>query len=131
MMQGFGVGAELGGAYVMSTEAAQEHKRGFYGSLPGAGEFIGVVMASGAVAAVPTLPEDDLLSRGWRIPFLASARGGADSWRADALVGGLIALPFAIGRDSRASCCSICTPVAQGLLTFFAATAACQWRGRR
>ncbi|MFJ3659773.1 MFS transporter [Streptomyces sp. NPDC090119] len=73
MMQGFGVGAELGGAYVMSTEAAQEHKRGLYGSLPGAGEFIGVVIASGAIAAVSTLPEDDFLSWGWRIPFLASA----------------------------------------------------------
>lgn len=73
MMQGFGVGAELGGAYVMSTEAAQPEKRGFYGSLPGAGEFIGVVIASGAVAAVSTLPEDDFLGWGWRIPFLASA----------------------------------------------------------
>ncbi|MFE6154266.1 MFS transporter [Streptomyces sp. NPDC057889] len=73
MMQGFGVGAELGGAYVMSTEAAKAEKRGFYGSLPGAGEFIGVVIASGAVAAVSTLPEDDFLGWGWRIPFLASA----------------------------------------------------------
>ncbi|MEK0097695.1 MFS transporter, partial [Streptomyces sp. A475] len=73
MMQGFGVGAELGGAYVMSAEAAKAEKRGFYGSLPGAGEFIGVVIASGAVAAVSTLPEDDFLSWGWRIPFLASA----------------------------------------------------------
>ncbi|WP_406383898.1 MFS transporter [Streptomyces sp. NBC_00117] len=73
MMQGFGVGAELGGAYVMSTEAAKAETRGFYGSLPGAGEFIGVVIASGAVAAVSTLPEDDFLGWGWRIPFLASA----------------------------------------------------------
>ncbi|WP_329567568.1 MFS transporter [Streptomyces sp. NBC_01361] len=73
MMQGFGIGAELGGAYVMSTEAAKAEKRGFYGSLPGAGEFIGVVIASGAVAAVSTLPEDDFLGWGWRIPFLASA----------------------------------------------------------
>ncbi|WTQ93127.1 MFS transporter [Streptomyces sp. NBC_00147] len=73
MMQGFGVGAELGSAYVMSTEAAKAEKRGFYGSLPGAGEFIGVVIASGAVAAVSTLPEDDFLGWGWRIPFLASA----------------------------------------------------------
>ncbi|MFE6902437.1 MFS transporter [Streptomyces sp. NPDC057717] len=73
MMQGFGVGAELGGAYVKSTEAAKAEKRGFYGSLPGAGEFIGVVIASGAVAAVSTLPEDDFLGWGWRIPFLASA----------------------------------------------------------
>ncbi|MFF1586561.1 MFS transporter [Streptomyces sp. NPDC058286] len=73
MLQGFGVGAELGGAYVMSTEAASAEKRGFYGSLPGAGEFIGVVIASGVVAAVSTLPEHDFLDWGWRIPFLGSA----------------------------------------------------------
>lgn len=72
MLQGFGVGAELGGAFVMSSEAAQPEKRGFYASLPGAGEFIGVLIASGAVAAVSSMPEAEFLGWGWRIPFLAS-----------------------------------------------------------
>lgn len=72
LLQGIGVGAELGGAYVMSTEAAEPRKRGFYGSLPGAGEFVGVVLASGAVAAPSAMPEQAFLGYGWRIPFLAS-----------------------------------------------------------
>ncbi|TCP56372.1 putative MFS family arabinose efflux permease [Tamaricihabitans halophyticus] len=72
LLQGFGVGAEYGGALVLSAESAKPEKRGFYASLPGSGQFIGVVLASGALGAVASLPEEQFLTWGWRIPFLAS-----------------------------------------------------------
>ncbi|WP_051341877.1 MFS transporter [Pseudonocardia spinosispora] len=72
ILQGLGVGAELGGAYVWTTEAATPTNRGFYAALPGGGEFIGVVLASGAMALVASMPEADFFSYGWRIPYLAS-----------------------------------------------------------
>jgi metabolite-proton symporter len=72
LMQGFGVGAEYGGALVLSAESARPERRGFYASLPGSGQFVGVVLASGALSLAATLPEDQFLSWGWRLPFLAS-----------------------------------------------------------
>jgi MHS family shikimate/dehydroshikimate transporter-like MFS transporter len=75
IVQGFGVGAELGGAYIWTTESAKPTLRGFYAALPGAGEFVGLLCASGAMAIVTSLPEREFLSWGWRIPFLASMIG--------------------------------------------------------
>jgi MFS family permease len=72
ILQGLGVGAELAGAYVWTAESAKPSTRGFYASLPGAGEFIGVVCASGAMAAVSTMGDSRFLSWGWRLPYLAS-----------------------------------------------------------
>ncbi|GLY68804.1 MFS transporter [Amycolatopsis taiwanensis] len=72
ILQGLGVGAELGGAYVWTTESAKPTNRGFYAALPGAGEFIGVVAASGAMSIVSSLDEDQFLGWGWRLPYLAS-----------------------------------------------------------
>ncbi|GAA1183318.1 MFS transporter [Streptomyces hebeiensis] len=72
ILQGLGVGAELGGAYVWTTESAKPGNRGLYASLPGAGEFLGVVCASGSMAIVASLPEEQFLSWGWRLPYLAS-----------------------------------------------------------
>ena len=72
IVQGLGVGAELGGAYVWTTEAAKPTSRGFYAALPGGGEFIGVVLAAGAMSLAASLPEDQFLSYGWRLPYLAS-----------------------------------------------------------
>ncbi|MFC9425968.1 MFS transporter [Streptomyces sp. NPDC056987] len=72
ILQGLGVGAELGGAYVWTTESAKPTQRGFYAALPGGGEFLGVVCASGAMAIVSSMDEEKFLSWGWRIPYLAS-----------------------------------------------------------
>ncbi|POX42850.1 MFS transporter [Streptomyces sp. Ru73] len=72
ILQGLGVGAELGGAYVWTTESAKPGNRGFYASLPGAGEFLGVLCASGSMAVVSSLPQEQFLSWGWRLPYLAS-----------------------------------------------------------
>jgi metabolite-proton symporter len=71
-LQGMAVGGEWGGAVLMAVEHAPEGKKGFYGSLPQTGVGAGLVLASLAMAAVATLPEEDMLAWGWRLPFLAS-----------------------------------------------------------
>lgn len=71
-LQGMAVGGEWGGAVLMAVEHAPAGRRGFFGSLPQAGVGAGLILSSLAMAAVSQLPEEDLLSWGWRLPFLAS-----------------------------------------------------------
>lgn len=71
-LQGMAVGGEWGGAVLMAVEHAPEGKKGFYGSLPQTGVGAGLVLASLAMGLVAKLPEADMLSWGWRLPFLAS-----------------------------------------------------------
>ncbi|WP_394059934.1 MFS transporter [Alcaligenes sp. WGS1538] len=70
--QGVAVGGEWGGAVLMAVEHAPEGKKGFFGSLPQAGVAPGLILSSLAMGAVAALPEKDMLTWGWRIPFLAS-----------------------------------------------------------
>jgi metabolite-proton symporter len=73
LIQGFAVGGEWGGAVLMAVEHAPPARRAFYGSFPQAGVPAGLVLSSSAFLAVQQLPKDQLLSWGWRLPFLASA----------------------------------------------------------
>lgn len=70
--QGLAVGGEWGGAVLMAVEHAPSKKKGFFGSLPQVGVAPGLILSSLAMGAVAQLPEDQMLSWGWRIPFLAS-----------------------------------------------------------
>ncbi|MEJ8278109.1 MFS transporter [Pseudonocardia spirodelae] len=72
LAQGLGVGGEWGGAALITVEHSPAHRRGFYGSFPQLGVPAGLLLATAAFALVSTLPEDQLLSWGWRVPFLAS-----------------------------------------------------------
>jgi MFS transporter, MHS family, shikimate and dehydroshikimate transport protein len=72
LLQGLGVGAEYVGAVTMVSEFAPAKRRGYFASLPAAGVFIGIGLAAAVSAAVATLPQDQLMSWGWRIPFLCS-----------------------------------------------------------
>lgn len=72
LLQGFGVGGEWGGAALVAVEYAPEGKRGAYGSFPQIGNAIGLVMSTTIFALVSMLPDDQLLSWGWRVPFLLS-----------------------------------------------------------
>ena len=72
LAQGIAVGGEWGGAVLMAVEHAPPQKRGFYGSWPQAGAPLGTLLATGAFFLVSLLPDEDFLSWGWRIPFLAS-----------------------------------------------------------
>jgi len=72
-LQGVAVGGEWGGAVLMAVEHAPEGRKGFYGSLPQTGVGAGLVLSTLAMTAVSNLPEEDMLSWGWRLPFLASS----------------------------------------------------------
>jgi len=71
-LQGMAVGGEWGGAVLMAVEHAPAGQRAFFGSLPQAGVGAGLILSSLAMAAVSQLPDAELLSWGWRLPFLAS-----------------------------------------------------------
>src|SRR5215207_1610911 len=47
-------------------------RRGFYGSWPQMGSSAGLLIATGLFTAVSSLPEEQFLAWGWRIPFLLS-----------------------------------------------------------
>lgn len=73
LIQGFGAGAEIAGASVMLAEYAPAKRRGLVSSLVSLGTNSGTLAASGLWALlVSALPNDQLLSWGWRVPFLAS-----------------------------------------------------------
>lgn len=71
-LQGVAVGGEWGGAVLMAVEHAPEGKKGLFGSLPQAGVGPGLLLSSLALSMVAALPEKDMLTWGWRLPFLAS-----------------------------------------------------------
>ena len=73
LVQGFGAGAEYGGAVIFAVEYAPEGKRGLFGSWAPIGVTMGNLMAAGVFALVTMLPKEDFLAWGWRIPFLLSA----------------------------------------------------------
>jgi metabolite-proton symporter len=72
LAQGFGLGGEWGGAVLMAVEHAPANRRGFYGSWPQLGAYIGLLLSTLVFRAVSKLPEADFLSWGWRVPFLLS-----------------------------------------------------------
>lgn len=72
LVQGFGAGAEYGGAVIMAVEHAPPGKRGLYGSFAPLGVTIGILLANGVFALFASLPKEEFLSWGWRVPFLLS-----------------------------------------------------------
>lgn len=72
-LQGVAVGGEWGGAALLVVEHAPDGKRGFYGSWPQMGSSAGLLIATGLFTVVSSLPEEQFLAWGWRIPFLLSA----------------------------------------------------------
>ncbi|WP_430788059.1 MFS transporter [Actinoplanes sp. G11-F43] len=73
LVQGFGAGAEIAGATVMLAEYAPPRRRGVISSLVSLGTNSGTLAASGLWAILlAVLTEEQLLSWGWRLPFLLS-----------------------------------------------------------
>ncbi|MEV7870557.1 MFS transporter [Streptomyces sp. NPDC088124] len=73
LIQGFGAGAEIAGATVMLAEYAPTKRRGLVSSLVSLGTNSGTLAASGLWAILlAVLSEEQLLSWGWRLPFLLS-----------------------------------------------------------
>ncbi|GGX13874.1 MFS transporter [Streptomyces lomondensis] len=73
VVQGIGIGGEWGGGVLITTEHAPSHRRGLFSSFPAAGFPIGLAASTGMISLITLMPEDALLSWGWRLPFLASA----------------------------------------------------------
>ena len=72
LAQGFGVGGEWGGAVLMAVEHAPPGSRGFYGSWPQIGVPAGLLLSTAVFSIFSSLPEEQFLSWGWRVPFLLS-----------------------------------------------------------
>jgi MFS family permease len=72
VMQGLAAGGEWGGAVLILTENISERRRGFYASLPQTGITGGFLLAAVAFFLIQRLAPDDLITWGWRIPFLIS-----------------------------------------------------------
>ncbi len=72
LAQGFGVGAEWGGAALMAVEHAPAHRRGLYGSAPQIGVPVGAIAANLVMLASSSASKEAFLDWGWRIGFIAS-----------------------------------------------------------
>ncbi|OWY81528.1 MFS transporter [Rhodococcus sp. BUPNP1] len=72
LLQGFAVGGEYGGAVLMASEHAQSGRRGLASSAAAMGAPSGSVLATAAMLAVAAMPDEQMLSWGWRVPFIAS-----------------------------------------------------------
>ena len=71
--QGIAIGGQWGGAMLLVTESAPNHRRGYYGAYAQAGAPVGVILANIAFISVSMFTsEENFLSWGWRIPFLIS-----------------------------------------------------------
>jgi MFS family permease len=73
LLQGLSASGEQAGANSMTLEHAPPRRRAYYTSFTLAGTQAGQILATAAFLPVAALPEDDLLSWGWRVPFWASA----------------------------------------------------------
>ncbi|GEL22400.1 MFS transporter [Pseudonocardia sulfidoxydans NBRC 16205] len=72
VIQGLAAGGEWGGAILMSVEHASEGKRGLFSSAAVVGGGAGVFLAYLAFDLLGFLSDDQFMSFGWRIPFVAS-----------------------------------------------------------
>ncbi|MFI0543839.1 MFS family permease [Streptomyces canus] len=72
VLQGISAAGEQASANSMSLEHAPAHRRGFFTSFTLSGTQGGQLLATLVFLPVAALPEDQLLSWGWRVPFWLS-----------------------------------------------------------
>jgi MHS family proline/betaine transporter-like MFS transporter len=73
LVQGFSTGGEYGSAMTFIAEHAPDRRRGFLSSWLEFGTLAGYVLGAALVTVLTTaLPERDMLSWGWRVPFLVA-----------------------------------------------------------
>ncbi len=77
LVQGFSTGGEYAGASTFIAEYAPDRRRGFLGSWLEFGTLAGYIGGAGLVTLMTALLSDgDLMSWGWRIPFLIAGPMG-------------------------------------------------------
>jgi len=73
LVQGFAVGGEWGGAVLTVAEYGDAKRRGMWAGWVQAGVPAGNILAAGSLAVLSfVLSDEDFISWGWRVPFLAS-----------------------------------------------------------
>lgn len=87
ILQGIALGGEWGGSMLLTVEYATKGQRGFFGSVPQIGVYLGMLLGTVSLSLLSLLPSEQFLAWGWRIPFLLSTvlvilglwiRGGID-----------------------------------------------------
>jgi len=73
MLQGISAAGEQAGANSMTLEHAPSDRRAFFTSFTLSGTQAGLILATLVFLPLSALPEEQLLSWGWRIPFFLSA----------------------------------------------------------
>jgi MFS family permease len=73
LLQGFSASGEQSGGNSLTLEHAPDERRAFFSSFTLTGTQAGLVIATAVWLPIGALPEDQLLSWGWRIPFWLSA----------------------------------------------------------
>jgi MFS family permease len=73
IIQGLSVSGEQASAITMSLEHAPEHRRAFTTSFTTSGSAAGGLLATAVFIPFAALPQDQLFSWGWRVPFWLSA----------------------------------------------------------
>ncbi len=69
LCQGFSASGEQAGANSMTLEHAPANRRAFFTSFTLSGTQAGLIVATAVFLPISWLPESQLLSWGWRIPF--------------------------------------------------------------
>ncbi|GAA4678249.1 MFS transporter [Pseudonocardia yuanmonensis] len=73
LLQGLSAGGEQAGANSMSLEHAPANRRAYYTSYTLSGTQFGQILATAIFLPIAVLPEESLLTWGWRVPFWLSA----------------------------------------------------------
>jgi MHS family shikimate/dehydroshikimate transporter-like MFS transporter len=72
LIQGLAVAGEWGGALLMTLEHAGKGRRGVSSCVIGMGQCSGLMLGTLVFGLVSRLPQDQFLSWGWRVPFIAA-----------------------------------------------------------
>ena len=73
LLQGLSASGEQSGANTLSLEHAPDHRRSFFTSFTLSGTQAGLVIGTAVWLPFGAMPEDQLTSWGWRVPFWLSA----------------------------------------------------------